>query len=213
MRPIRAILDWSARSVRALSVLAGPEAIRDGAALERFLSSRAAYVSQSALYGYLKTRMGTRFRDYFEDDVFAEAIRSARTQVFAACLSDLTVHAVAASGQGRAEYAAARFDAALRAALDEAGEADDPAPHVAAFLKRVQAIDWSSQSSAPKPFALAAAALAKHAPVVDSFRELDREIVENSVTFRMAEVADQLRRRLDRDAIAAEIAASSGAGL
>ena len=36
------------------------------ASLIDFIHTRAAYVAQTSLYGYLKTRMGTRYRVIFE---------------------------------------------------------------------------------------------------------------------------------------------------
>ena len=49
------------------------------AALERFVGERAAFVAQTSLYGYLKTRMGMKFPRYFEDPGFAALIRTARS--------------------------------------------------------------------------------------------------------------------------------------
>ena len=66
--------------------------------LVEFIQSRAAYVAQTALYGYLKTRMGTRFRVIFEDDEFAPSINNAKWSTYGACLSDLTVFAAATVG-------------------------------------------------------------------------------------------------------------------
>ncbi|EIM73317.1 hypothetical protein A33O_16150 [Nitratireductor aquibiodomus RA22] len=42
--------------------------------------------------------MGTRYPSMFEDDVFIGSINIAKLHVFAACLSDLTIHAVAKVG-------------------------------------------------------------------------------------------------------------------
>ena len=39
-------------------------------ALTDFVETRAAYVAQTSLYGYLKTRMGTRYPHMFRDEVF-----------------------------------------------------------------------------------------------------------------------------------------------
>ena len=44
----------------------------------KFIHTRSAYVAQTSLYGYLKTRMGTRFRIIFEDDAFQEPLNTAK---------------------------------------------------------------------------------------------------------------------------------------
>jgi hypothetical protein len=40
--------------------------------LENFIQSKSAWVTQVTLYGYLKTRMGTRYVLHFENDKFMD---------------------------------------------------------------------------------------------------------------------------------------------
>ena len=49
---------------------------RDG--LQRFLETRANFVAQASLYGYLRTRAGMRFPELFSDDVFVRSINIAK---------------------------------------------------------------------------------------------------------------------------------------
>ena len=63
--------------------------------LEYFVATRASFVSQKTLYGYVKARMGTRYPSMFEDDVFVESVNIAKAHVFAACVADLTIFAFA----------------------------------------------------------------------------------------------------------------------
>ena len=63
--------------------------------LIEFIHSRAAYVAQTSLYGYLKTRMGRQYVDIFKDEVFAPSLNKAKWELFFACLADLTVYAIA----------------------------------------------------------------------------------------------------------------------
>lgn len=204
MRPIRAILEMSSAIVsRALGSMSS-KPIADGQALEQFLASRAAHAAQTALHGYLKTRMGTQFRQYFEDDAFAGAIRVAQERVFAACLADLTVYAVArCAAEGAEPYAVARFACALGTSLPD-GETESAC---AAFERRTGDMDWGAEHANPGPFAAAAAALVAEAPVSQTFREEDAPILENSLRLRLGNAAEELRRRLDTQAISAEISA------
>jgi len=39
--------------------------------LKSFIQERSAHVTQSTLYGYIKTRIGSRYAMMFEDEVFS----------------------------------------------------------------------------------------------------------------------------------------------
>ena len=63
--------------------------------LVEFNQMRAAYVAQTSLYGYLKTRMGSKYVQLFQDDTFSASIDTAKWPVYASCLADLTVFSCA----------------------------------------------------------------------------------------------------------------------
>jgi hypothetical protein len=99
-----AALDWSifdrilgfAADLRSvLGIRFNKRPLRSVEELVEFIHTRAAYVAQTSLYGYVKTRMGTRYPLMFQDDGFAASINAAKWRVFAACLGDLTVFAAA----------------------------------------------------------------------------------------------------------------------
>ena len=52
--------------------------IRNLEDLEEFIQSKAAWVSQVTLYGYLKTRMGTRYVLHFDNDEFIGSVNLAK---------------------------------------------------------------------------------------------------------------------------------------
>ena len=79
--------------------------------VQRFVRTRSSYIAQTSLHGYLKTRMGTQFTKYFEDDTFSRAIRIAAVKLFASCTADLAVYATALV------HAETRLDAGQSAAL------------------------------------------------------------------------------------------------
>ena len=76
--------------------------IDSAAALEAFVATRSAFVAQKTLYGYVKTRMGTRYVAMFEDKAMIASLNIAKMHVFAACLSDLSIYAVATVAYGHA---------------------------------------------------------------------------------------------------------------
>ena len=59
--------------------------------LEDFIQSKSAWVTQVTLYGYLKTRMGTRYVLHFENDKFMRSVNLAKWNVYAVALQDLTL--------------------------------------------------------------------------------------------------------------------------
>ncbi|MHA1523483.1 MAG: hypothetical protein ACTSY1_03640 [Alphaproteobacteria bacterium] len=172
--------------------------------LNEFLTTRSAYIAQTSLYGYLKTRMGTRFRVMFEDDVFSASIRAATAKIFASCLADLTVYAVAKAnhgerlGQDEARALALHcFKSALERGLADVNAPMDHPKSLADFDRRISLTNWERAAQGENSFAGSGTDLLLHAPVIDEFKELDREIVTNSIRFRWNDVRVQLKKRLN----------------
>lgn len=184
-------------------------------ALSGFVSTRAAFVAQKKLYGYLKARMGTRYPTMFEDDVFVESINVAKLQVFAACLSDLSVHCVArvvvAGGLERGDgVAMARhcFEAGI---ADNAAHLPEPAVSNSwadawrkVFEARMSALHWDNLAAGGDSFSESPKALFRWAPIADELKRYDREIVENSIRFAFGEVTREFRQRALPASIAAD---------
>ncbi|GAB4363424.1 MAG: hypothetical protein Kow00114_19460 [Kiloniellaceae bacterium] len=193
-------------------------------ALAGFVSTRAAFVAQKSLYGYLKTRMGTRYPHAFEDDVMIASIDIAKMHVYAACLSDLAIFAVSRALQdlpaGTAPSAAACRALALacfrRGLDDNAGQAAavatfSPEEALAAFSRRLAFWDWEDGPQGRAIFTESPPALLRWAPIAPEFKKLDREIVENSIKFAWRDVRQALDRRIDGAAVMAGAAALDGA--
>ena len=58
--------------------------------LQNFVQERSAHVTQTTLYGYLKTRIGTRYVAMLEDEKFASSINIAKWNIYVVAISDLT---------------------------------------------------------------------------------------------------------------------------
>lgn len=185
-------------------------AITDRTGLEAFLETRASLVAQTSLYGYLRTRAGTRYRELFESDTFLVSINLAKWHIWLACLSDLAVHAggLLRRAPGADEETVGRLIAgAVDAILERTGhpgDADDDFPtHAARVRARIAATVWAEVTDDGGPFSESPAALFRWAPVVDDLKQLDEEIVRNSVRFRWKEIRDDLRRDLRIEAFTA----------
>jgi hypothetical protein len=173
-------------------------------ATEKFVRTRASYVCQTSLYGYLKTRMGTQFRVLFEDEVFSGAIRISAGKLFASCLSDLTVfttaHVVCGGGLEPASASALAthiYKSGLGEGLEDIAPNERPTGTDATFGARLASLEWAQMVESRAAFLGSEGDLIRFAPVIDQYKKLDGEIVTNSIRFRWTDVRSQLRKRID----------------
>jgi len=184
---------------------ARPVVDRDG--LAEFIRTRSAHVAQTSLYGYLRTRAGTRFPELFDNDEFVKSINIAKWHVWLDCVSDLAVHAGGllqrhAGGQAQAENIMREI---VDAVLVENGTPDEAGGEYPAHAERVRArialTDWTALPGDDDVFSQSPSGLVYWAPIADELKQLDEEIVRNSVRFRWQEVRRELARLLNADAV------------
>lgn len=176
-----------------------------------FVHTRSAYVAQTSLYGYLKTRMGTKFRDMFQDDVYVKSIDFAKWRVFAACLSDLTIFVSGLiakeanlSREDTMGLARDLFDFCLRETFEDC---DDPALRIAvanAFHERIESVVWANVAIGEEAFSKSPKDLIAFAPIADELKRYDEKIVRNSIRFRWRDVRQQMRKRIAAEQIVAD---------
>jgi 2'-5' RNA ligase len=200
---------WSTvRSYIGLGRHAPPEPIDTLEALARFLDKRASFVAQTSLYGYLRTRAGMRYPELFDDDPYVASINIAKWHVWLDCLSDLAVFA----GSRLAQQAPREMPRVARMMVEVVdrvlGQAGTPAEaggefaaHAQRVRDRVARIDWLAVGNDEAAFTESPAGLVRWAPVMDELKELDEEIVRNSVRFRWQEVRRDFSRHLDLQAV------------
>jgi hypothetical protein len=172
--------------------------------LAEFVSTRSAFIAQKTLYGYLQTRMGLEYPKVFQDPAFVKSLNIAKMNVFAACLSDLTIHGAAQATQAMAIDDAARrslahilFDKAMNDNAEHTLSRDWVQIQKADFEKRLQETDWSRGALRPENFNRSPRALIKWAPIAPDLKKYDGEIVENSIRFAWVAVRAELANRLD----------------
>jgi hypothetical protein len=215
-----AILDRAIAALRRLfRGKRGVEPIRDPAALRKFLHTRASFVAQMTLYGYLRTRAGVRFPELFHDDRFVASTNIARWHVWLACLSDLAAYAggMVRRGGNAADADVGRLMRRLvEEILAENGMPADAGPEYSGHADRVRTrialCDWGAQADGDAPFVESPTALVHWAPIMDDLKVLDEEIVRNSVRFRWHEIRRQLRQTLDAAAVIAAQGSAERAG-
>jgi hypothetical protein len=187
------------------------EPIETVSELSDFASSRAAFVAQKKLYGYLKTRMGQSYPQMFESDVLIHSINIAKAHVFAACLSDMAVFVAASAGArgrlSREDMIALALQVHAEGIAGNAASlpADiDQAQWREAFAARVEGVNWENVAAGGDCFAESPVALVKWAPVAPEHKRYDAQIVRNSVRYAWIEVREKFRGRLVADAVAAD---------
>lgn len=190
--------------------------IVDQEGLKDFLYTRASFVSQTSLYGYLRTRSGMRYPELFDDDEFVTSINIAKWQMWLACLSDLAVFTgglLMKHPRANESTVASLIQETVNTILKETGvpeEAGDRfhinADHVRHRLAMCQ---WSTVTDNEQPFSHSPQALVEWAPVIDELKKLDEEIVVNSVRFRWQKVRQDLRTALNSDAVFENLANST----
>lgn len=176
--------------------------------LARFLETRASFVAQTSLYGYLRTRAGMRYPELFDNDNFSASINIAKWQVWLACLGDVAVYAGGLLAARRPDLLVQVYPVMQRvidAIVERAGTPDDAGPAfadgVAALRRRVSECDWSSIADDESAFVESPSSLVQWAPIVDELKQLDEKIVRNSVRFRWQDVRRDLRRQLDAETL------------
>jgi hypothetical protein len=188
----------------------GREPIVDPAGLRTFLETRASFVAQMSLYGYLRTRAGSRYPELFQDDAFVASINIAKWQMWLACLSDISVYA-GGSLVRRAPEAAPRIAPLMHRLVTEIlaetglpGDAGpDFAPGAERILTRLALTDWTTVEDDGSAFTESPAALVRWSPIIDDLKKLDEPIVLNSVRFRWQEVRRHFRDQLDAQSVLA----------
>lgn len=193
--------------------------IADPAGLQRFLETRASHVTQTALYGYLRTRAGARYPELFANDEFVRSIDIAKWYIWLACLSDLSIYAgglvAHRAGAGQAEVGRLMVTV-VDAILAGTGVPKGAGGEFASVAQRVQArvrlCNWSSITDDETSFTESPTALIDRAPVIEDLKRLDEEIVRNSMRFRWHEVRRDFRRDLDAKAVVATTHAADTGG-
>jgi len=155
--------------------------------IEHFIQTKSAWVTQVTLYGYLKTRMGTRYVLHFENDEFMKSVNLAKWNIYSVALQDLTFFIFS--------YLKVNFnyqnlnqakEIFLKILDDETTnkmpiEIIDEAKKN--FNERIQNINWDIFYK-DLPFNPSALSLYKWAPIAEELKRLDRKIVLNSMILK-----------------------------
>ena len=163
--------------------------------LENFVQERSAHVVQTTLYGYLKTRIGTRYALMVEDEKFAESINIAKWNIYVAAISDLTfyVFSYLIDKKNLKENDSEKIflnilDKEFENGLDK--KIYENAKNE--FIVKAKSINWHNYHLS-NPFKESGLALYKWSPIADELKVLDKEIVLNSIMLKWNLVENEFK--------------------
>ena len=154
--------------------------------LQKFIQQRSAHVTQTTLYGYLKTRIGVKFTAMVEDDVFSKSINIAKWNIYMTAIADCTFYVfsylIAEKNLRENDCKEIYLDIIES---EKANGLTDEIYHRAKqeFLNRYDKIDFNKYYL-ENPFKESCLALYNWAPIADELKTLDKEIVLNSMRLK-----------------------------
>ena len=168
--------------------------------LEEFIQSKSAWVSQVTLYGYLKTRIGTRYVLHFDNEEFMKSVNLAKWNIYAVSLQDLTFFSFSYL---KVHFNFEEMDKAKEIflkILDDETSNNMPSDIIEeakkSFNERLEKINWESYYS-DIPFNQSALSLHKWAPIADELKSLDRKIVLNSSILKWDVIKKEFMERIE----------------
>ena len=154
--------------------------------LQSFVQERSAHVTQTTLYGYIKTRIGTRYALMLEDEKYAASVNIAKWNLYIAALSDLTLYVFSylidkknLKKNDAEEIFLNIIKRELKNGLSEKLYNNAKID----FISRARKIKWDSFYS-ESPFKNSGIALYNWSPIADELKALDKEIVLNSIKLK-----------------------------
>ena len=154
--------------------------------LRNFIQERSAHVTQTTLYGYIKTRIGSRYAMMFEDDVFLKSINLAKWNIYMAALADCTFYVFSylidkknLKQNDSSEVFIQILEHERSNGLEDKLFEDTKLE----FNLRLKEIDWKNYHQ-DHPFKNSGLSLLKWSPIAENLKVFDKEIVLNSIKLK-----------------------------
>ncbi len=171
--------------------------IKDLSELEDFIQKKSAWVSQVTLYGYLKTRMGTKYVLHFDDEKFLGSINTAKWNIYSIALQDLTFYTLSYLKVIKNYQNTEKSKIIYNSILDKEKNNGMPEDIINSakiiFQERYDNIDWEKYFI-NLPFNKSALALYDWAPIAEELKTLDRKIVLNSMILKWDNIKEEFEK-------------------
>ena len=163
--------------------------------LQNFVQERSAHVTQTTLYGYLKTRIGTRFAIMVEDEKFSNSINIAKWNIYVAAISDLTLYVfsyLVSEKNLKQNDAETIFMNIINNEIKNGLNQTIYENAKKEFILKLKSINWQKFHS-ENPFKDSGLALYNWSPIADELKVLDKEIVLNSIKLKWNLVENEFK--------------------
>ena len=163
--------------------------------LKSFIQERSAHVTQTTLYGYIKTRIGTRYAMMFEDEIFLKSINLAKWNIYMAALSDCTLYVFSYLIDKKNLKQNDAQEVFMEIIENEKNNGLDDTLFEATkieFNQRLKEVDLKNYHL-NNPFKNSGLSLYRWSPIADNLKVLDKEIVLNSIKLKWNLVENDLK--------------------
>ena len=172
------------------------KSIKSKSDLQKFIQQRSAHVTQTTLYGYLKTRIGVKYTAMVEDEVFSKSINIAKWNIYMVAIADCTfyVFSYLISEKNLKENDCKEIYLDIIEKEKANGLSNEV--HLKAkqeFLNRYEKINFQKYYL-DNPFKESCMALYNWAPIADELKILDKEIVLNSMRLKWNLKIDEFKK-------------------
>jgi hypothetical protein len=154
--------------------------------LRNFIQERSAHVTQTTLYGYIKTRIGSRYAMMFEDEVFLKSINLAKWNIYMTALTDCTfyVFSYLIDKKNLKQNDASEIFIEIIENEKSNGLEDKLFENTKLeFSQKLKEVDWKTYHQ-NNPFKNSGLSLLKWSPIADNLKVFDKEIVLNSIKLK-----------------------------
>ena len=154
--------------------------------LRNFIQERSAHVTQTTLYGYIKTRIGSRYAMMFEDEVFLKSINLAKWNIYMISLIDCTFYVFSYLIDKKNLNQNDALEVFMEIIENEKsnGLEDKLFDNTKLeFSQRLKVIDWNKYHQ-DNPFKNSGLSLLKWSPIAENLKNFDKEIVLNSIKLK-----------------------------
>ena len=172
------------------------KSIKSKSDLQKFIQQRSAHVTQTTLYGYLKTRIGVKYTAMVEDEVFSKSINIAKWNIYMVAIADCTFYVFSYL---MAEKNLKQNDCKeLYLNILDKEKANGLSEEVylkakKEFFNRYEQIDFNKYYL-DNPFKESCLALYNWSPIADELKTLDKEIVLNSMRLKWNLKIDEFKK-------------------
>ena len=165
--------------------------------LNKFMQQQSAYISQATLFGYLKTRIGSRYVSHFNDEKFLASVNMAKVEIYLAALEDFALYVTSYMSTERSIYIKGSMeDMFLNMISEDENLKLNNNRKIKAhehFKIRLNSMDME-KFYLNEPFKNSSETLYRFAPIADELKIQDRDIILNSMILKWKHVTDDLKK-------------------